>query len=977
MSPRPLLIFLLIAFVSTTAFAQYGKISGYVRDRETKEPLVGANVVILGTTFGAASDFEGRYVILNLPPGVYDVRATYVGYQEVVIRQVEVTAGLTQYANFDLQSSAVQLPALQVTAERPLIEKSATNVTRISKAVDLVNLPVRGVNAVVALQPGVAEVDGRFHIRGSREDEIGYYVEGANTKNLRGSGNLVTTIPEAVEEVLVQAGGYSAEFGGSNAGIIQQNLKTGQTRYSAFAQYETDDFGNYPYKKSLGTYSYGYHNSVLGFSGPIASNIRFFLAGENNFMRDYAPVFWDGADFGYLTDTGLRSGLAGDTSLAPVKWEPGNIPGRFANRYTANGTVLLDYNPLLVRLAGSYTWSRQQANNFPIQNLFNQARQPYVDNRSLFANAKATYFLAQKTFVEVNVDFVNTFGETYDPNFGSDMFAYSDSARAAQHGWKYINATTPPYDYNFDGFFFQRPGAIAAGYSKADRTSYGFSASLTSQMGRHELKVGGSYDYWSFRNYAIGGAALTGLLQGIQSRPGIQSNKDEYLKFIRQSTGVNNYGYNELGENLDSGLDGPKHPYFASAYIQDKVEFDDLVINAGLRVDHMSFDSWKMADPTNPLYDPDNMQIGQLLPGRKFTFVEPRLGFSFPVSDRTVFHMQYGRFVQAPDLNTVYLGRRAAFQYFLFAFMNPLGYDLAPIATTQYEIGFTQQFADFAAFDVTGFYKDIKGLIQVDRQSTVPGSPILLYHVYVNSDFSTTTGLEFSLRLRRTNRVQAQVSYTLSDAKGTNSFPNSAAATSNSGEITPTLVTPLVYSEPHRGAVSIDYRFGRDDGGPIMEELGLNLLFTFNSGHAFTKATGGLGQQGPDLGGILNDGDARQRRPIEPIGSSATPWVFNFDLALDKTFRVGDVGINVYAKVLNVLNTKNIINVYYRTGNAYDDGFFADPDLSALIVASQPPQYTDMYKAINLQDRQHQWRTNGTDLFSTPRQIRLGVRFEY
>lgn len=977
MSPRALLIFLLIAFVSTAAFAQYGKISGYVRDRETKEPLVGANVMIVGTTFGAASDVEGRYVILNVPPSAYEIRVTYIGYQEVVVRELHVTAGLTESVNFDLQSTTVQLPALVVTAERPLVEKSATNVTRIMKVEDIKNLPVRGIDAYMALQPGVAEVNGQFHIRGSRADEIGYYVEGANTKNLRGSGNLVTTIPEAVEEVLVQAGGYSAEFGGSNAGIIQQNLRTGQSRYSAFLQYETDDFGNYPYKKFLGTYSYGYNNAVVGFSGPITSNIRFFLAGQNNFARDYNPVFWYGADFGYLTDSGLRSGLAGDSSVAPVKWQDGNIPGQFANQYTANGTLLLDYKPLLLRLAGSYTWSRQKLNAFPIMYLFDQARLPYNDNTNFFGNAKATYLLAQNTFVEVNLDYVNTFGETYDPNFGSDILAYSDSARAAQKGWTYLNAALPPYDYVFAGFPFSRPGEILSGYSKADRTSYGFSANLTSQIGRHELKVGGSYDYWTFRNYAIGGAALTGLLQGIQSRPGIQNDKEAYLRFIRQSTGVNNYGYNELGEKLDTGLDGPKHPYFASAYLQDKVEFDDLIINAGLRVDRMFFDSWRMTDPTNPLYDPVNMQIGDLQPGRTFTFVQPRLGFAFPVSDRTVFHMQYGRFVQAPDLNTVYLGRRAAFQYFLFAFMNPLGYDLAPITTTQYEIGFTQQFTDFAAFDVTGFYKDIKGLVQVDRQLTVPGSPVLMYHVYVNSDFSTTTGLEFSLRLRRISRVQAQISYTLSDAKGTNSFPNSAAATSNSGEITPTLVTPLVYSEPHRGAVSIDYRFGRGDGGPILEELGLNLLFTFNGGHAFTMATGGLGQQGPDEGGILNDGDARQRRPIEPIGSSTTPWVFNFDLAVDKTFRVGDVGINVYAKVLNVLNSMNVINVYYRTGNAYNDGFFADPNLSALIVASQPAQYADMYNTINIQDRQHQWRTNGTDLFSTPRQIRLGVRFEY
>ncbi|HEY4613426.1 MAG TPA: TonB-dependent receptor, partial [Bacteroidota bacterium] len=716
---------LLLVFLAISALGQDGKIAGTVVDKERKEPLIGANVSIVGTSYGAATDIEGRYVILTVPPGTYDVKASYIGYQDVIMRGVTVTAGLTQTFNFELQSTAIELPTLEIVSQRPLVERSATNVTRVIKGEEIEQLPVRGIGAYIALQAGVVEQNGNIHIRGSRPDEVGYMVEGANTKNLRGSGNLVTTIPEAIEEVVVQSGGYGAEFGGSNAGIVQQSLKTGSSQFTTFLQYETDNLGNYPNETFLDTYSYGYSNLVVSVSGPVQDNIRFFLAGENAFVRDYNPVFWSGADFGNLVDNGFRSGRT-DTSIAPVAWGPGNISGRFANRYTGNGTLLLDYNPLRVRLAGSYTWGRTKINNSPIANIFNQGRLPYNDNSSLFLNGKATYFLGEKSLVDVNLSMINTFTETYDPNFGSDIFSYSDSTAAAAHGWTYENATTPPYDYTFSGFYFARPGALASGYSKSDRASFSISADYTAQMGRHELKAGVSYERWTFRNYAIGG--LTGLLQSIRSRPGIQDNRQEFLQFIRQSANLDNYGYDELGDKLDSGLDGPKHPYFASVYVQDKIEFDDIILNAGVRIDNMFFDSWRMVDPANPLYDPINLQVGNLVTGTKYTFVQPRLGFSFVATDRTVFHLQYGKFVQAPDLNTVYKGRRAAYQYFLFAFNNPLGYDLSPIETTQYELGFTQQFTDYAAFDITGFYRDVKGLVQVDRQLTVPGSPVLLYH---------------------------------------------------------------------------------------------------------------------------------------------------------------------------------------------------------------------------------------------------------
>jgi len=263
------LISVLLLLISVQlVFAQYGKISGRVVDRETKEPLPGASVVVQGTTLGAATDVNGNYVILNVPAGTYTVVASYVGYQTVTVSGVQVIAGLTRELNFELPSTAIELRAVEVVAERPLIEKSATNAIRVVTSADVEKLPVRDVNVYFALQAGVSLQYGRLYIRGSRSDEVGYMIEGASVTNILGAatgarggafaardryralgGGLITTIPEALEEISVQAGGYSAEFGGANAGIVQQVFKSGRSKFSTSVQFETDNFGNYPGKK--------------------------------------------------------------------------------------------------------------------------------------------------------------------------------------------------------------------------------------------------------------------------------------------------------------------------------------------------------------------------------------------------------------------------------------------------------------------------------------------------------------------------------------------------------------------------------------------------------------------------------------------------------------------------------------------------------------------------------------------------------
>ena len=995
----------ILLLITSVAIAQTGRVLGKVIDQQTQEPLIGANVIIVGSSLGAATDVNGNYIISQVPPGNYSIKASYIGYQDVTVEQIRVVAGLSAEVNFSLPSSTIATGEVVIVSQRPLIEKSATNAVRIVDAEDLQSLPVRSINAIVGLQAGVVQQNGVTFIRGSRADETGYILDGASIKNVysRNGGSLVDVSPDALQELLVQAGGYTAEYGNANAGIIQQDFKTGTDKYHFSVRAETDNFGNANSSdKFLGTYSYGYSDYTVTLSGPLFSDkLKLFLTGENNFVRDYQPQFLYGNPAAFSTgalldttkayDTGFNGGSTSDYQI--LHWSGGSIPGRMQNRYTFNGTALLDLKPLLIKASGAFTWQRQRVNDWTfnvaapvpnsasitdLSNIYDLGRLPLQDNSNLFLNLKGTYFLASNSFIEANVNFLDWRNKYYDPYAGENILDYADSLKASQYGWAFDNYTTMPQAYNFYGFDFSRPGDYLTSYGKAHRSYLGGSVAITSQLGRHEVKAGGSYQRWTIRNYTTGG--MQSILQNIINNPDLARNTDSLI-YLTQNVSwqsFNNYGYDIFGNSVDSGPFGPKHPVFGSGYIQDKLELSDLIINAGLRYDYINMDSYKFGDPLNPEYSstthlPDSLETGDV-----FSYISPRLGFSFPVTDRTVFHMQYGKFVQAPSLDASYAGVFLISTYLTGAnlYRTPTGFNLSPIRTTQYEIGFTQQFTDFAAMDITAFYKDIKGQVQYTELATAPGAARSSYATYINQDFSTTKGLEISLKIRRVERVRAELNYTYSDAKGTNSFVNSGIGSVEVNRNVPTVLLPLTYDQTHRGSIMLDYRFGKDDGGPILQQLGVNLLFTFNSGHPFTQTAGvdvtGLGQQRDNLGGLIDYADTRNRRTLGPVNQATTPWFYNLDLRVDKTVNLYNLDVNFYVYVQNVLNTKNVINVYDRTGNGYDDGF-----LNSTPGQAESPEFRDLYANLNLGNQQAAQIVKRVNIFSPPRQLRAGVLINF
>ncbi len=983
---------LLFAMVT---LAQSGKVSGTIVDRETNQPLIGANVLVVGTSLGAATDVNGSYNISNIPVGTYTLKATYLGYQDVLLENIRVNSGLTAQADFKLPTKSLETQTVVIVSERPLIQKSATNAVRIVSAEDLETLPVRSINSVIGFQAGVVQQNGATYIRGSRADETGYMVEGASVKNVISSngGNLVSLIPDAVAEIQVQAGGSNAEYGNGNAGIVSQEFKTGTDNYHVSFRAETDNFGNYPGDKFLGTYSYGYSDYTATVSGPVLSDkVKIFLAGENLFNRDSSPMFFTGNPTAYsdgalfdttrVYDSGLGGGSSKDSQI--LTWPAGNILGQMQNQYILNGTLSFDMKPLLIRVSGSYKNSLSRNNGQNIINYFDLSRLGYTKSTDLFVNLKGTYLLANNSYLEANINYNDDRNKNYDNTFGDNFLAYGDSLQASMNGWNSFQSfTTGPATYYFYGFPFNRPGTLLSAYNYRKWTSLGGSLSYTAQVGKHEFKAGGSLQSWTIRNYGVGGSGT--ILNGALQNPDYARNPAAWNLFLQSSdytllNGV--YGYDFYGNEINSGPYDAHRPLIAGAYLEDKLEINDLIINAGLRFDYINMDDWRLADPSSPTYDVNSKLVpaSEILPGRKFKYVSPHLGFSFPVTDRTVFHFQFGKYVQAPALTSAYAGILYQTQVLIGgnAFTNPIAYDPEPIRTTQYEVGFTQQFTDFAAFDITAYYKDIRGQLQYAWQTTVAGSQVAQYPVLVNQDFATTKGVELSLRIRRINRVRAEINYTYSNAQGTNSFQNSAFGSVQTNGTTPTVIQPLAYDQTHRGAFNLDYRFGKDDGGPILQQLGFDLVFSFNSGHPYTSQySSGLGQNSAWTGGLTTD--TRFRRPNAPVNSATTPWVYQLDLRIDKTVQMFDkLDVNFYVYVTNLLNTQNIINVYGQTGNAYDDGFLSTHDAQTIQAnASYTNRFGDLYRALNLTNREAVINQLGFDVFGVPRQLRAGLLINF
>lgn len=365
----------------------------------------------------------------------------------------------------------------------------------------------------------------------------------------------------------------------------------------------------------------------------------------------------------------------------------------------------------------------------------------------------------------------------------------------------------------------------------------------------------------------------------------------------------------------------------------------------------------------------DNIQAAVFDPNSTFVDAEPsinfmpRLAFSFPISAEANFFAHYDVLTQRPPSNS--LATPLTYFYFLdniqsgAQFNNP---NLRPERTIDYEVGFQQKLSNSSAIKMSAYYKELRDMIQ--SQTFLYAFPSS-YDGFGNQDFGTVKGFNFSYDMRRTGNVSLRATYTLQFAEGTGSDANSQRGISNRGNLR--VIYPLAFDERHRVTGTIDYRYdsGNKYNGPtiagkqIFANAGINLTVIGASGRPYTAAIipqvlGGSGAKGG-------------------INGARLPWNTTLNLRIDKDFTLVEptkdnsnkgLYLNVYFRVQNLLDQRNIVGVYPFTGSPDDDGYLTSPQGQNIVNNTiDPASYLLSY----------QWRLLNPGFYTLPRRIFLGA----
>lgn len=332
--------------------------------------------------------------------------------------------------------------------------------------------------------------------------------------------------------------------------------------------------------------------------------------------------------------------------------------------------------------------------------------------------------------------------------------------------------------------------------------------------------------------------------------------------------------------------------------------------------------------------------------------ITPRLAFSFPINDDANFFAHYDVLVQRPPSNNL----ATAIDYFYFneragssVFNNP---NLRPERTVDYEIGFQQRLSNSSAIKLSAYYKELRDMIQARTFFPVPF--VNQYETFDNLDFGTTKGFNISYDLRRTNNIQINANYALAFADGTGSNANSQRGLTNRGNIR--TLFPLNFDERHRINLLVDYRLPSSFDGPkVLRQFGVNLQTIAVSGRPYSATF-----LPTEFGGQGTEGS---------INGARLPWQFTLNLRVDKQFQVSKgVGMNVYFRVSNLLDRRNIQAVYTASGSAEDPGFLQSQNGQQLISS-----FNNSTLPLDSYLLSYQWRVLNPNFFTLPRRLFLGA----
>ncbi|MDH5196558.1 MAG: TonB-dependent receptor [Gemmatimonadota bacterium] len=985
-----LAVFVLFAVAVPTAEAQTGKLTGVVTDAQSGVPLEGAQLILQGTGITALTGSNGRYFLVNVPPGTYTVLVRRIGYSSAEVRNVFIQIDVTRQVDVELApTGAVGVEEIVVSAEEvPLVQPGVTGTGSNIRAEEISALPVTNIQGVLALQQGFIAVPQNtdiisfsesrrnpitpVRVRGGRGGETLSMIDGIPVNNFVFGGPAFDITNEAVEQVDFQRGGFEAQYGNALSGIINIATREGGTNLAGSMNYQTSAIGG-----ALGSTPDELSDQDLfqGYlSGPIpgtGQRLRFMAAGRLSTGADRVLQFDD--------DVARASGRLPDKPPFEANAHPRDLyPGWRAFGYDnisdLTGKLTYYFTPTAKLSVEGIRYERQRlpfdfdwmlTGFFPLEapavtniddSLARQSgsgiiTQPELGQAEYYNVVQGSIF-AERTMFAAKWD--HTLGRwAYKARAGR-----FEQRRETCSFWQGVCLGNRFADYNFsDQFVAPIQAALhpTAGtetiFGGEDLTTTSVSADIQGQAtDHHAIQFGGSY------------------------------NKHDltYTEWL-------NVGTNDV-------LVVPSYyaakPWEAALYIQDKIEYDFLTVKVGMRFDFGKAGGPMFVDPRDPTngttareiceanpdrYNYTDPGTGQTLTGfaacgvnrdllsqatieaQGDDFVQsgtrtqwsPRIGVSFPLSERSMVFFNFGRYSQNPLYNNVYSntgigtvggsidqggsgvcdstavvpGSNQCYPiiYNEWAQTPFLGNpNLLIEKTTSYEMGFATEIGDQFALQVTAFSKDQFGLTGVRAGGQSPsgqvyfdvggtyGTSIYNYVVMVNQDFQTVRGFEVNLRRRLFNYWGFNINFGFQQATTNAAGPElefqrqeEEGDPQNLKEITSEVDIPVSANASIFFRVANENAFGVGILDAIVRNANLTFSFSARSGFPYTPTLSFTG---------FGDSQLQQN-------SGRAPGVFNVDLLAGKDFNLTNMRWGLFMRVSNLLNARNCQQVYASTGD--------------------------------------------------------------
>ena len=882
-------IYLFILFSLLLRAQDEGVLKGSVIESKTGTSLPGVNIMIKGTYYGSSSDLSGNFIIPKINPGTYDVEVSMIGYKILLKTGLVIVPNETNVQKFILEETVLSFGEdVVVMGKKPLFDVNETSSMARVRREDIENKVVSSVEDILSEQIGVTTQDNEIHIRGGRIDESMFVVDGFSVKDpLSGySGNLFINA-DAIEELEIVTGGYSAEYGQAMSGVVNIKLKEGRDYYEGALKYSSD--------------------RLL----------------SDNFNSDRVEFNLGGPDFIFETLPRLM-GI--------------NSPGRFSFFLNGYGKAYDGNLPIAKKLYPHRYWDSFLLNEKNADNLIE--RLASRENNDWHLLYKMTWELTPQKKLSLSYDasmninqgyfMPRAFGSTYFPyrymNILDNYNTITRDTRLINMNWRHTLSTSSYYELTFGKFTTMEHSAVqdlhwSEYQERLDLEPINYNVDDTDLDGNIEVTYGDEfYDTgfapeWydlSSENTRMDLDWVVHTKSGHKIKTGFEHTITDIqvLDIDEPWSGSSGFGANYDSYNAKT--------YFGAFYLQDRIIFEGMTLNVGLRTDYWipgRYVEEAITDTGNIIITD---QAREIFKKETFDFpwindpfkmkarLSPRFGISHPVTDNDVLYFYYGHFSQLPTFQYVYAKINSTSQSTYQVFGNP---NLNPKTTVQYELGLKHKFSEDQVLEMKAYWKD---MFDYETSQTIkPSNPKyahLSFNMYFNADYARARGIEAILksRLYKNWFVDINLNYSIVTGKSSSPLDNLLVQAGQLSE-KPLGENYMSWDRPVHFFTNLSYNHPKD--------WGFSARFEFESGRRYTRSIQDT---------IINiddqdyyDGPREDDRPFAYISKESKK---NIDLKLFKTIKLQRFKIKAYAEIENLMNKLIPRRINPFTGSGYEPG---------------------------------------------------------